>query len=580
MAPVNKTFHGPKLGTAIPDSISIAEFVLEEGYNRQPYATSRNPLTCGLSDRSYSVSSMRERVNLLARALAKELGWHPNEDTEFHKVASIYSVNAIDVPIVAYAVHLLSGLVTPSSAACSESEVTHQLISSGAKCIFTCASLLPVALAAAGNAQIKREHVYLLEIPTSSTSPQQPPSAVQIQTIDDLIREGATLRAVERLKWSPGQASRQVAYLCFSSGTSGPPKAVKISHFNVIANVLAITQHESSFRLPGQVKTCLGVLPQSHIYGIVLITHASIFRGDEVVILPRYDFSQMLSAIVKHQINTLFLVPPIILAFLANEGLVRTHDLRSMNDIVTGAAPLGADVYKRIAGLFPHASVREGYGLTETATSVATTKPDDIWLGSVGPLLPTVECRLLDPEGDVIQTYGKSGELWVKSPSVTLGYYNNDRATSESFKNGWHRTGDEAMFRVAPSGHEHLFIVDRIKELIKVKGNQVAPAELEAHLLQHPAVADAAVIPVHDPAAGEVPKAIVVKAAGNNSGQTDAELAMTLMKHISDHKSKYKWLRGGLEFVPEIPKSASGKIMRRLLRNKERERSSVSLPKI
>jgi acyl-CoA synthetase (AMP-forming)/AMP-acid ligase II len=285
--------------------------------------------------------------------------------------------------------------------------------------------------------------------------------------------------------------------------------------------------------------------------------------------------------------------------------LVKTFDLHTVDDILTGAAPLGAEIYSRVEEMFPRWKVREGYGmslilksfwvslsaydvepfspsagLTETAACVATTKPDDIWLGSVGALLPSIECRLLTPEGIEVEGYDNSGELWVRSPSVTLGYFNNDRATAESFQNGWHRTGDEALFRVSPNGKEHLFIIDRIKELIKVKGNQVAPAELEEHLLLHPVVAEAAVIPVYDADAGEVPKAFIVKASSYTGGETEVELAEQLEKHVRDHKSRVKWLTGGVEFVTEIPRSTSGKIMRRLLRDMERERRARSLSKL
>ncbi|KAL8669076.1 MAG: hypothetical protein Q9168_006313 [Polycauliona sp. 1 TL-2023] len=183
-------------------------------------------------------------------------------------------------------------------------------------------------------------------------------------------------------------------------------------------------------------------------------------------------------------------------------------------------------------------------------------------------------------DGVEITGYDQPGELVVKSPSVVLGYLNNDEADRETFENGWMRTGDVAVIKKSPKGNEHVFIVDRIKELIKVKGMQVAPAELEAHLLTHPAVADCAVISVPDDAAGELPKAFVVKSTSVGLEENDRMLVRRIQKHVEKHKARHKWLKGGVEFVPEIPKSPSGKILRRMLKEKEKEARRKKGPKL
>lgn len=201
-------------------------------------------------------------------------------------------------------------------------------------------------------------------------------------------------------------------------------------------------------------------------------------------------------------------------------------------------------------------------GLTETCTVVSSTHPEDIWLGSSGTLVPGFEAKIVTAEGKEITAYDTPGELVTRSPSVVIGYLNNDKANKETFEDGWMRTGDEAVVRVSPNGNEHIFIVDRIKELIKVKvrdptsslksgkaatnlslkqGMQVAPAELESHLLTHPAVTDCAVIAVPDEAAGEVPKAIVVK---SGSAGDDEAAIQAIKKHVEDHKARHKWLKG------------------------------------
>ena len=209
-------------------------------------------------------------------------------------------------------------------------------------------------------------------------------------------------------------------------------------------------------------------------------------------------------------------------------------------------------------------------GLTETSTVVCSTAYDDIWLGSCGCLLPGVEAKIMSVEGDEITGYDQPGELVVKSPSVVLGYLNNEKANNEAFKDGWLRTGDEAVFRKSPKGFDHVFIVDRIKELIKVKGLQVAPAELEAYLLGHPSVADCAVIPIHDDNAGERPRAFVVKSSTVSLEDNNHSLSRDIKKHVENGKARHKWL-AEVTFIDVIPKSPSGKILRRLLRDKERE---------
>lgn len=251
--------------------------------------------------------------------------------------------------------------------------------------------------------------------------------------------------------------------------------------------------------------------------------------------------------------------------------------MSSVRSIFTGAAPLGAETAEDLQKVYPKWLIRQGYGLTETCTVVCSTPETDIFFGTSGVLLPGYKAKLLSIEGAEITGYDQPGELVVQSPSVVLGYLKNDKANQETFLDDtdgggkWMRTGDEAVFRLSPNGNEHIAIVDRIKELIKVKGMQVAPAELEAHLLTHPSVADCAVIPVPDDAAGEVPKAFVVKASSVGIEDNDRMVMREIQKHVQEHKARYKWLKGGVEFIDVIPKSPSGKILRRLLRDKEKE---------
>ncbi|TAQ86621.1 hypothetical protein B7494_g5056 [Chlorociboria aeruginascens] len=508
----------PKLPWDPPDSIPISQFMLDDSCGRHPLKSSRNPFTCGLSGKTFSATDQVDRVGYLARALAKEFEWEPNKGTEWDKVIGIFALNTLDSMTLAYAVHRLSGVVSPANAAYSASELTFQLKSSGAKALFT----------------------------------KEP--------------------ELEALKWEKGQGARQTAYLCYSSGTSGLPKGVMISHRNVISNIMQISAHEKNKRDTRTefTEVCLGLLPLSHIYGLVVVAQASTYRGDGIIILPKFEFKSYLNTIQKYKIQTLYLVPPIIIQMTKNQDVVSKYDLSSVNSVFTGAAPLGAQTAQDLLKMYPSWKIRQGYVVTSSIE-------DDIHFGSSGCLLPGYKAKIISLEGHEITGYDQPGELVVQSPSVVLGYLNNDKANKETFLDDtdglgrWMRTGDEALFRKSPKGNEHVYIVDRIKELIKVKGLQVAPAELEAHLLAHPSVADCAVIQVPDDAAGEVPKAFVVKASSIGLEDNDRLLARDIAKHVEQHKARHKWLKGGVEFVDIIPKSPSGKILRRLLRDRERE---------
>ncbi|KAJ5272617.1 Acyl-CoA ligase inpC [Penicillium angulare] len=558
----------------IPDDIPISEFMLNEKYGRLSHDKSSDPFTCGLSGKSYTSQQVVERVDHIARGLAKEFGWSPNKGTEWDKTLAVFSLNSIDMLPFCWAVHRLGGLVSPANAAYSAAEMKHQILDSKSQALFTCVPLLPVALEAAAMAGLPRNKVYLIDVPPQLLGGAKPPT--EFKNLTQLLEEGSTLPALEPLKWGPREGARRTAFLCYSSGTSGLPKGVMISHRNVIANTLQIVAFDGGFRdniarsrgLETFKEVGLGLLPSSHIYSLVVINHSGPYRGDQVIVLPKFDLKSYLASIQNFKITGLYLVPPIIINMLRSHAECSKYDLSSVMTLFTGAAPLGMETAAEFLKIYPNVRIRQGYGLTETCTVVSSTHPDDIVLGSSGILLPGFEARIVTPENEEITAYDTPGELIVRSPSVVLGYLNNDKATKETFEDGWMRTGDEAVIRVGPKGTEHVFIVDRIKELIKVKGLQVAPAELEAHLLGHPDVADCAVIAIPDDAAGEVPKAIVVKSA---SASSDEEAEKSIKKYVEEHKARHKWLKGGVRFIDAVPKSPSGKILRRLLRDQEKE---------
>ncbi|POR36409.1 Putative 4-coumarate--CoA ligase 1, partial [Tolypocladium paradoxum] len=509
----------------------------------------------------------------------------------------------IDYVPLTHALHRLSGIVTPASAAYSSRELEHQLRSSGARALFTCVPLLDNALRAARAAGIPEDRVFLLPVPgVANTAP--------FVTIDDLVAEGRDLPPLAPLRWSRGQGARQTAYLCYSSGTSGLPtvrpvigayvahmstqKAVMISHRNVIANVLQICTADSVARkeLGVDTQTTLGVLPFSHIYGLVLVALVGQYRGDQVVVLPKFDLTALLAAVQTYRIEQLSVVPPMLIQIIRNQDKCSKYDLGSVRWVFSGAAPLGCEVIDDLLKLYPKWHLGQGYGkfplsdsvavacvdhasfagMTEASPSILNSSETDCLFGSSGSLVPGAIAKVVDAEGKVVTEYETRGELLVQSPSVVLGYLNNEKANAETFiwddQGRWLKTGDEVLVRKSKQGNEHFVVTDRIKELIKVKGHQVAPAELEAHLLAHPFVSDCTVIPVPDARAGEVPKAFVVKAEEAN-GRPDADVAAAICAHVEEHKARHKWLRGGVEFIDVVPKSPSGKILRRLLRDRE-----------
>jgi len=275
----------------------------------------------------------------------------------------------------------------------------------------------------------------------------------------------------------------------------------------------------------------------------------------------------MLQNISRYRINNLFLVPPMVVMFCKHPA-VKQFNLSSVRSILVGAAPLSGELTRQLVNILPEVSIFQGYGLTETccAITLAPTDKKIATLGSAGQLLPGIVARIIKADG-TFGKHGEQGELIVRTPASALGYSNNEEATRETFVDGWIRTGDEVLI----DKNNDFFIVDRLKEIMKVRGFQVAPAELEGHLLDHQYVSDVCVVGVPDEFSGEVPMAFVVqsskaKAITKTGPQGVLEVKKTICKHVSDAKVGYKHLAGGIEFVDIIPKNPSGKLLRRFMR--------------
>ena len=359
----------------------------------------------------------------------------------------------------------------------------------------------------------------------------------------------------------PGATSEEVevdpedlAVLPYSSGTTGLMKGVMLTHRNLVAN---IEQAWNSMPLDDE-DTLVGLMPFFHIYGQTVVLNMGLAKGSTIVTMPRFDLDGLLDIIEEYGVTWLHIAPPIVLA-LATAPQVDGRDFSKVKLVISGAAPLDAELSGRAEGRIG-VPIRQGYGMTELSpvshksrlARVEETPP-----GSVGALIPNTEARLVDPETGEDVAEDEAGELWVRGPQVMEGYLNNPEATRETLvQDGWLRTGDIA--RIDPEGFT--YIVDRLKELIKYKGHQVPPAELEAVLVSHPKVKDAGVVGVPMEDGGEAPKAFVVSDDGVDPDE--------LMAYVAERVAPYKRIRE-VEFVDEIPKSASGKILRRVLRDRQ-----------
>ena len=351
--------------------------------------------------------------------------------------------------------------------------------------------------------------------------------------------------------------AQDLVTLPYSSGTTGLAKGVMLTHRNLVANICQSISCER-WEEEDRDERVVAVLPFFHIYGLVWCMNIPIYFGNTVVTMPRFEFREFLRVIQDFRITRAALVPPIILA-LAKHPIVDEFDLSSLEFIGSGAAPLSAEVEEACAKRLG-CRIQQGYGLTETSPTTHRVT-DDLagqMQGEVGPPLPNTECRIVDLATGEDIAVGEPGELLIRGPQVMKGYLNNPQATALAISpDGWLHTGDIA--RIEENGS--LRIVDRIKELIKYKGYQIAPAELEALLLTHPAITDAAVIPIPDEEAGEVPKAFVVA----SQSITPEEVA----RFVAERVAPYKKVRA-VEIVEEIPKSPAGKILRRVLIERER----------
>ncbi|MCG8925613.1 AMP-binding protein [Lentzea sp. CC55] len=517
-------FRSPFPDVEIPD-VSLHQLLFGDIADR----ADRVALIDGMSGATLTYGQLAGAVDRLAAALAAR-GIGKGD------VVGILSPNTPYYAVVFHGILRAGATATTINALYTPDEVAHQLHDAGAKMLFTVSVLLPNAAGGAEKAGVT--DVVVLD------------GAEGYPSLPELL---ANTHPVPEVSIDP---ANDIAVLPYSSGTTALPKGVMLTHRNLVANLVQCGPILSDV---GPHTRILAVLPFFHIYGMQVLMNNGLYIGGVVVTLPRFELPEFLRVIAEHRTDRVYIAPPVAVA-LAKHPIVDNYDLSPMKLLFSGAAPLDEDladaVKKRIG-----CKISQGYGMTEMSP-VSHAIPDgreDISIGTVGVIIPNLECRLVDPATGQDVGAGERGELWCKGPNIMKGYLNNPEATAATIDDeGWLHTGDVAVI----DDDGIVSIVDRVKELIKYKGYQVPPAELEAVLLTHEEIADAAVIGVRDADGEEIPKAFVVR-------QEDSTLdADAVMAFVASQVAPHKKVRV-VEFIEAIPKSAAGKILRKDLRARE-----------
>ncbi len=523
-------FSSPYPDEVIP-KVSVYDFLFE---HLNADDASRVALIDGPSGAETTYGVLKAQIDLLAGALAaRGLG-----------MGDIVALHSPNVPAFATVFHgiLRSGATaTTVNALYTAEEMGRQLQDSKAQFLFTVSPLLPVASAAAAIAGIPDDKIVVLD------------GFEGYAGLRDLLAEG---EAPPEVSFDP---ATHVAVIPYSSGTTGFAKGVQLSHTNLVANVVQckpVLDATADDRI-------MAFLPFFHIYGMTVLLNLAFYRRASLITLPRFDLPQFLQVMQDQKSTFAFIAPPVAVA-LAKHPIVDQFDLSGVRGMMSGAAPLSEGLALAVTErLGVH--MQQGYGMSELSPVSHVIPPDrdDLSRGTIGFPIANIECKLVNTEtGAEIEMpaegSSEAGELWVRGPNVMLGYLGQDAATHETIDDdGFLHTGD-----IAQVNHDGSFqIVDRLKELIKYKGYQVAPAELEALLLTHPEIADAAVVAALDEEAGEIPKAFVVLKDGS---ELDAE---AVMQFIGSQVAPHKKVRA-VSFIDAVPKSSAGKILRKDLKGK------------
>ncbi|XP_066949077.1 uncharacterized protein [Macrobrachium rosenbergii] len=491
-------------------------------------------LECGLTGRCYTYGKLRDMTWRFG-------GWLQRWSKGSHPTVAILSPNTPEYPVVYFGTIAAGGIITTINATYTPEEVANQLSDSGAHLLVVESIMEPLADAVL---QILRRDIPII---VNGTSAKGRPS------LQEIVNDANTPFASD-MEYNPDR----VAILPYSSGTTGKPKGVMLTHRALNAGftmchfpeALNIGMAEGS-----RQEILMGLMPFFHIYGIMVFLISGLRQGAKIVTLPKFDPKTFVSVLKKEKMTVLHTVPP-LLQFIAFSPEVTPQDLSQVRILMCGAAPvpvMAAAALKKKAG--SNLQFQEAFAMTETLCTHMTPEGGEK-IGYCGRLVPYAKAKIVDLNTGASLPPGSEGELCIKAPSLMTGYHNNPEATKETVdENGWLHTGDVAIC----DEDGYFSVVDRIKELIKVKGLQVAPSELEEILLEHPGVADVGIIGVPDARAGEVPRAYIVP---RRKTLSEKEVQSFLENRVAPHKK----LAGGVKFVDALPKSTTGKLLRRELK--------------
>ncbi|KAI1338176.1 4-coumarate-CoA ligase [Xylariaceae sp. FL0016] len=496
-------------------------------------------------------TTVKSHATALHKALSSRYGFGPGQ------TVSLFSPTSVWYPVVMWAVVRAGGRINGASPAYTAEEMAHALRTADTKIMVTAPECLEVALEAARQVGLAQDRVLLLET-TAKT---------EFTSVQSLVREieaDADGDITPFYRIPPGKTNRDICgYLNFSSGTTGFPKAVMLSHHNVIAQCHQLRQMQLLPSDGGRYRI-LAVMPLFHITGLVrFCTYPLLMNGDSLM-MPRFEMEDMLIQIIRYRVEELILVPPLIVRMVRDPVVDRY--LPQLRAVVkrwgSGSAPISHEIIALLKARFPDSGFRQGYGATESTACISQHPPThlDFRYASTGGLLVanTVAKVISLEDPRKILRAGETGEICAKGPQIAMGYLGDEAATRQSFdEDGFLHTGD--VGHIDEEGLIH--IEDRIKEMIKVKGLQVPPAELEAVLMGHVNVEDCAVVGIEDDYAGERPKAFVVP----RKDMASSRLGHELLNLVKQSKVRYKWLIE-IEFVEGLPKSPTGKLLRRVLK--------------
>eukprot|EP00558_Chaetoceros_sp_UNC1202_P012238 CAMPEP_0197238398 /NCGR_PEP_ID=MMETSP1429-20130617/4864_1 /TAXON_ID=49237 /ORGANISM="Chaetoceros sp., Strain UNC1202" /LENGTH=551 /DNA_ID=CAMNT_0042697533 /DNA_START=151 /DNA_END=1806 /DNA_ORIENTATION=- len=519
----------------------LTEFVTADWVKPNGHLRNKQAIVDAITGQTRTFREYYDDMGGLAANLRYELG------VGEHSTLALFSPNHVDYMPICLATALCGAKLTPINPAYTAAELETVLNKSHSEILIVHHESMDVALEAVKNVNTIRQIIIIPEDDGIDT-----PVPVGTISLNALRKHSTPIH--ETFHTVHKNTENHPFLLPYSSGTTGLPKGVCLSHSNIISNLYQFETVEA-LAFPSNQKL-ISPLPFYHIYAWLASALYSAWQGQEIITMPRFDLEIFCQAVEKYQPQRAHLVPP-ILVYLSKHPIVDKYDLSSLSMILSAAAPLSADVENALEARIG-CSVKQAWGMSELSPLATLCSDYNTWSGSVGQLVPNTYGKVVDPKGRSLGP-GDSGELMIKGPQVMMGCLDDPEKNAECLStDGWLRTGYVARY----DEDGFFYITDRIKELIKVRAYQVAPAELEALLLTHPLISDAAVIPVPDEDSGELPRAYIVLKDGVKSEDASGD---DIKDWVKERVVAYKCLDGGIPFIDEVPKSASGKILRRIL---------------